>query len=694
MLIFRSIRQNLLTFLFCVFLQPLAAQEIFWQHIESPDGANIRSLAVHDDGRAIATTKSGKFYHSIDNGRSWSVLPILSPGGQQFNSEIKHSIVAENGQIFVIGLAGIFVSQDDGQSWPTRVPLAVNTIDYGGPEQPYLLLTSATFEGGVAIYYSESNFLQPYSEGLDLGQQRLGAVAIASDGDHYLVVDHKELWCRNNSRGLIWRMRLKTDYIIYRIIISRQDRIVLATSGGIFEYLPQLNRLDLLTNEAGINIKIRHATTPADGSILAVTASGRFWHLALDSRQWTEHAVYDNSAIAALQQSADGTILIGTSRGVLAKRSSEQNFAEWSHGMQENSRRDLAVSACGDLYLRTEHSLYLSENQGLSWRNTWHPSPVFGFGNRSLTVDDNEVVYLADADRLYYSRDKGGSWQNLGSMGDDIEQVYFREPGLFVVTSAGDIVHLEEFERAGIYRAPKKINHLHFAPGGDIWALTYGGMYISSDKGSTWHFSGITRDTLYTIVEAGDSQWLLSGKNGTWMLSNGGKTWNLLTSNGLRAHSRFKGNFLALSQDRLLLSADGLTWNILDEAGQGDPVYRIFGQEDCLYAFRRSGLYRILGIKTFVNESQQSSRLADKSDFAAFPLVADGQVSFTLKTTGPLSLSMYTMTGSLVAEFNFPFMNAGRHSIPVDPAALTARLYLLKFDSADESFSTLAIKSR
>ncbi len=671
-----------------VFTQSLAAQEFIWQHVGSPSGAVIQSLSTNSEGRSLAASRNDNLYLSSGSDKSWRLLPVQI-------SRVARVVLSDDDLIFATGSGGLYFSDDDGLSWTKVIDLDVRAMAFGGKPEPYLLFSNNLVEQGVRIFDVKTQADRPSSAGLDLVQTRfLGDLAFSSTEAQYLVVDRRSVWRRDNEHSN-WRLQIPTGHIISRILVSPRDRIILATSNGMFEYKPSSDRLLPIFDNDDTAIVAEHATAAADGSFLVSTEFGELFRLAPDSDRWTDHSNYWTSSIRALQQAPDGTILLGTSSGVLTAEDIRGDVNEYSLGMRELRYIDFTRGSDGDFYVLSDYALYHSEDRGRSWRNTWHPGRSFTEGNRSLSVDHNDVLYLAEGSKLYYSKDKGSDWHSLGNMGGDVTQTLVVGSDLYVATSLGDIIHFHDFEHLASYDLAQKINKLVIHPDGELWALTEGGMYTSQDNGSNWLLSGLAGEALYDIVESRDSQWLVGGKSGLWRVGSRGETWNYLSVREISALHPIYGGFVALSRGNILFSQDGLTWQEVTVADPVEKVSRLHAIDGKLYALARDeGVYESSGRATFVNEALPRKSLPARVGLASNPITSSGVVQVELGEPGPLTIAVYSLSGELVLQRKLPALPAGRHSLPLAWSVLAPAAYILQLKARADCHSRVILKTR
>lgn len=677
-----------LIILFFANLLSLPAREFEWQQIDSPNAAEIRLLTVANSGTAIAVSEGGNLYESVDDGRSWRLLIAPAP-------EIEQILISDDGSLLAADLRRLYLTRDKGITWIKAFDNFIQQMAFGGSPKPYLLFSERFSSRGLKRLDLESLNVTPHNEGLDPSQVlNFGAMAFTTDGQRFMVTDDRLLWRRDNETEE-WEQLVTAGDNIGRILINNEDRIILATSTGMVEYLSQPKGLKPLP-DADDNVLIAsHSANGNDGSFLALTPEGDIQSLAPHGDRWTERFSRLEVPIRGLQQTPEGTILLASSCGLLALPSGSMELEERSQGMQEVQHSRLAFDSDGVMYLLTAHALYRSVNGGQIWRNTWVPDAEFSEGSLLLSVDGNNVVYVQSGSDLLYSTDKGDSWRQLDVLSHFAIQVDLISEDLYIATLFGEQFRFRNFELIERSNVHINLRRILYLDNGDMWALTDDGLFISQDNGANWNLNSESEQELNSGIKLSDTQWLIAGDEGLWSVDERGNNWQKLRSEATVKLSLYEGGILALGRGRLHFSEDGVDWDRVIAPEPGVFCRWMAVNQGMLYLVMTD---KIL-LESSVTETSVHKPVAPASGplnvrIASLPFGTTLSLSCELSSPTAATLALYSMTGALVALREFSLGTPGRNTLNLDTSNLPAGAYLVQLEAGGEGFAGLAVKAR
>jgi photosystem II stability/assembly factor-like uncharacterized protein len=220
-----------------------------------------------------------------------------------------------------------------------------------------------------------------------------------------------------------------------------------------------------------------------------------------------------------------------------------------------------AVTASDDKVVAgTNEGFFISTNNGESWVFTEHRYPEM---NCLAICGGNLLVSYAEYPRLLISRDQGVTWND----------------------GAQEISNVRDF----IIR------------GDTVFAGTYYGVYISSDRGETWAAANVglidssindlhsVRDTIYAATE-----------HNVYYSVNNGKSWVAVDSTGMENKSVYKvikfDNMLFAGNNNGVyrLSGSGSSWCVVNSGLAGADVHTLAINGDTLFAGTSCGVQATL----------------------------------------------------------------------------------------------------
>ncbi len=275
--------------------------------------------------------------------------------------------------------------------------------------------------------------------------------------------------------------------------------------------------------------------------------------------------------IKSLVKTSSGLIIAGTyGNGVL--QFDGTTWSNYGTGLSNLYVNTLAINASGQLFAGTDSGVSIVTNAASAWINTSSGLPI-NKPVRTLSINTSGTIFAGlgfyhyqngnMAGDIYSSSNNGSTWQNTatGYVGGVIYSILAHSSGNIVLGSAGiwksnNNGGLWSYSMSGVKLANQTMKMVENSVG-DIFVLCrnnplgtrlpYGGVFRSTDNGTTWTqiVNGIKAQGLYEIfVDSQDNIWLsgsilrlnASGTGTKWgtpelyKSSDNGNTWVKNTS--------------------------------------------------------------------------------------------------------------------------------------------------------------------
>lgn len=235
------------------------------------------------------------------------------------------------------------------------------------------------------------------------------------------------------------------------------------------------------------------------------------------------------------------------------------------------------VASDGDTIIAVSDSLYFSTDHGATWQ---HPSNSNSFWVASTIAVHGQTVVAANLtgglypSGIYLSTDFGGSWNSVADFSGDGCVAYI--DGNFLAGSSAGIMSSLDGRNWNYVSAGESASNVYdlCSNGTNVFALTDGGVFRSTNHGDTWISPSDTNqvsqflffnDSVYADVWNGNFQYLTK-----W----NGSEWDSISHWGPGKVIESSGVCIAASNGILFRSTDGArTWDSVKSAPYGGIIY-------------------------------------------------------------------------------------------------------------------------
>jgi len=568
--------------------------EVVWEQTGAIYGGLVNCLARNAEGNIYAGTSAG-VYKSSDGGGQW--VPLSERLRREY---IQGIAVSSTGRLFALTSTCLFRSVDGGVKW-SALKLPEGT---GGPGALTInnkghLFVCATTAGARGIYRSMENGYRWVQIGQDISAKRVNCLSLGARDELYAGTSEGVFLSINN--GDHWT-RLAADVITGNVVAVAADpagRVLASTEGGVYgsadsgrswaqltssgasgrgayrialsswgtafrtDYSEGLLRLPkgadrwLTTNLEGAKVtalldggrghmfaaagmsgvvrsdndgvtwkEVNTGLTAASIYGIAVARNGSIFasgpgvHRSSDGgKTWKKLSVGQPGAfVFSVAVTPEDIVLAGSSKGEIFVSSDYGETWTCAYDSKNGGIRCFAVDAAGRIYAAGGLTMLVSTDRGKQWTALDIRPPVPAY---SLVVSPSgRLIAGCDRASIYYSDDAGASWTRVPEDALQIKWAGARVFGLAVDKQ------------------------------GRILAATEGGLFRSSDNGSTWSNLKGPEGILLTVL-ADDAGRIWVGYSGGVLVSaDDGLTWTRCV-NGLPIDYTFS---LAVDREGRLLA--------------------------------------------------------------------------------------------------------------------------------------------
>jgi photosystem II stability/assembly factor-like uncharacterized protein len=542
-----------------------SATNNLFQALPGPMGGTVRDIVADTIAGLLYAATDGGLYYSIDNGQHWNT--------QLFPSQVWNSI----GQISVLGPKivaaqtdfNVYISFDGGESWnyPSS-DVQGFAVDTNGD-----IYAGSSNEGIKKSIDTAKTWKQFSLYGKKIYSviiQRGGHFICSSDSGLYFSTDSGNTWdykpyngefnwslCSDHQGNLFsiqdfrlykssdfgnsWTL-LSQSYLgsedLYRINAEKNDHLFALTSSHILESTDAGVTWNIIPCFIGGPLGIGY---DLHNNILTGFFYGLFRYDPV-TEAWTEsdqgiHTV----RIEGIQFTANGTIFVPSlGRYYL----STDGGATWSNRYYDS---DVTVyyyptnftDSFGNIFVNAsfngESGFVRSTDNGLSWKklpvlSNWYA--IEGVVEKS----PGELIAGSYSGTLYRSTDDGNSWTKLYSSTDNIQCITIDSAGyIYAVADTSVLVSNDGTTWTKYLFRQNSYGDQETAvvdKQGRIFIGTFGdGVYMSSDRGKTWHLNNNGLSTCVLSAVADDSDNVFIGSYGIYQLADSVDIWSSFGNN-------------------------------------------------------------------------------------------------------------------------------------------------------------------
>ena len=395
-------------------------------------------------------------------------------------------------------------------------------------------------------------------------------------------------------------------------------------------------------------------------AVLAATATAE-WARIQSSPEYSIDDIVDADGILYLAHFGQGVYRSSDSTALWEPINNGLNT------LQARSAYQLLLSG-NELYVATTDGIYKSTDGGESWISKSDgiqigPGALYLF-TRSIFEDDG-TLFTGAWSGIYLSTDGGDSWEATNITGEGIMPGFFINHNGILFAARESINYPNGYlsTDGGLTWEPltsislPAITFLSEPP--DLWAGTIGGVWLSSDDGTSWtnRSEGLSPDPYNTSIIR---------VNGT-----------LVTS------VKFGGSGIYSSTN------DGLLW---ENFGAGLPflnsIEKLIVYGDKIIAATSDGLWQrdtsevAVGIESAENFLPEAYELSQNYPN---PFNLSTYIQYSIPEAGPVTLKIYDLLGKQVKILDDGIKTAGKKRAVFRAADLASGIYLYKLQAGDYS---------
>jgi photosystem II stability/assembly factor-like uncharacterized protein len=395
-----------------------------------PEGSLRWQVAIDSLDRIFVNARFS-FYRSTDDGETWTVLrPMQEPA----------NAISIDGQdrLFSLGQSSVYVSDDGGDNWALLLSLW---------NQPRQVASYAAGDIFVIGKWGMSRTLDGGAnwEMLGFSEYQLADMAIERNGVCYLglacggiyrSIDSLKSWGRFN-KGL--------PDVELTCLASANDSVLIAgTRNGI--YISPKDRP--AWSLAGVPLHGVQKVFPLSGDSVAAFTNSLF--VSADGGNTWNDIGLEGYVVRALVRTDDGSLLAGANFGGVFRYTGEGIlWDQMNVGLGDLRVNALAVTGSGDVLAGTDKGVFISSDDGVSWR---------GFSTAQIPVASvlvvGEDIFFVTGTGILWTRTGGSalSPQNEGLQGPDLSTI------ISIAADPDDYLFL--FTPRNVYRSSQSTKEL------------------------------------------------------------------------------------------------------------------------------------------------------------------------------------------------------------------------------------------
>ncbi len=475
------------------------------------NGNTVNSLVINSFGYVFAATDSG-LYLSTDNGTTWTYNNYF------YNDHENALAIDQTGGIFIGDGNGINLSTDNGTTWYQQLS---GTSVYSFAVNSTGMLIAGTNSG---VYTSPGGFGTWNQVGM--GGVSVPAVAFDSSGDILAGTDGQGLYSSTDN-GSTWNQAAFANGYVYSLGVSQTGSIFAGTdSGGVFVS----NDTAATWTPTGLSsMHVYSFGFVSSGEMFVGTWGHGILSTFDGGNSWNFNNVGLNASyVYSMVRNSSGDLFVGTYGGGVYM--STDDGGTWNPaGAIASSVRALALAPSGYIFAGTDYGCFYSTDNGANWLQTSLVDSVV----YSLTVDPSGRILAGTGDGLYVTSNNGGTWTQSGISGSEVYSTVVAPSGwIFAGTNHGIYLSSDNGSswNQNSYFQYVSVHSLAVDFSGKIYAGESGSVYASIDSGASWPLMTSFYAGNYNILSlAFDSGGYLyagtGGGGGVYISSDDGTTW-------------------------------------------------------------------------------------------------------------------------------------------------------------------------
>lgn len=529
----------IITFVCCTNLKAQNGKPIFWKPLPIPEDASLSvgELARDTSGRLVVGTGAG-VYVSEDRGDSWH------PRGPA-TWRVSAVLVTSSGTVLVGTYRdGVHRSTDLGQTW-TPVGFERNVyVDTIIEDHAGRILTSVAESVGdepTGIFHSDDDgktWVQtglPGEDAYSVSAPLPGHLYAGTENGMFRSTDGGETW--SHVEALSFQAPLSMVVSLGDTLFAgfaeprsrAHGHVVMRSSDRGKNWSP----MDGLPAETSVRGLVASGDTlfAAAGDILRRGGTGLY--RSSDLRRW-EQVGFEDEGLRSLIATKTGALFASSGQGVFVSSPDRRKWCKKSKGLRGWSGQALAFDESGRLYAM-KSSLFIYDEVKKTWTSydlpdgTGPPTPY-----NLLRLPDGPFV-LPGKGGIFLSDSPPGSWSWRPILGADgpILALYVAPNGRLFITfhprgGGGTFMTHDNGKTWKRVAAPEGTRGVIVSPAGTLIAFGAEGIHRSTDE-DTWDRVSRDRQAVSTMRVCGDALYAGKFTDGVFTSQDDGWTWEPIT---------------------------------------------------------------------------------------------------------------------------------------------------------------------
>ena len=454
---------------------------------------NTWSFQDHN-GNLFAGTSYG-IYRSTDSGANWKACDTPMFIGQYVFAQASSDSLLLAGADY----SEVLASTDEGDSWRT---LDTSILDYGRINA-LLIRGTNILAGSSRGMFRSSDRGTTWSLVQSGLPSALSVQTLIAYGSYVLAGSPQGLY-RSSDDGANWT-RVQSGLPVDQDIRSLASSVRTLYAGTIYDglYLSTDSGATWAQSDSGLRLR-GFSTSAVLGTRQFFFAGGESVFRSSDDGTTWEAAGAGVSQMNALAIKG-GKLLAGTGFGVFRSTDFGENWLNASSGLSTEVYA-LAISG-NDIFAGTYRGIFLSTDDGNSWHTVNNPDLEFGDNVFTAFAVQDSDVYAGYGDTfnggfVFRTKDAGRSWVNIDKsldtsyISESISALFVEGNNIFA-GGGGEILHSPDNGKnwmiadTGLPGDGGYFVNGFASNGANLFAGLYGdqdagGVYVSTDTGSTW----------------------------------------------------------------------------------------------------------------------------------------------------------------------------------------------------------------
>lgn len=552
-----------------------------WVSTSGPNETTIESLNVNGTTLFAGTQGYGGIFRSNDSGLTWTKI-----NNGLTNTYSVFSFCNIGTKIVVSSLNDVFISSNNGDLWQKITPVnnqaEIRGVGYDGT---YLYATIA----GTGVARSNDEGLTWTISSSGISDKAIWTLFVATNklfigtntGGVFSSTDKGSTWHEANT-GITNKSAIRS------FALNGSNLYVTSYWGGLYQSID--NGVTWSKNIGLAPQAVRriysfgtYLFVSTDAGIYKSTDQGATWSAANNGIT----SNYSNNFVGV----GNNLFVAATGRGIYKSVNNGEQWIQSNAGITNSTIKTLVRSG-QNLFAGAYYSggVHYTTNGGVGW-NASYPSMSYVI---QLVNNNNEIYAATNGWGLYKTTDNCATWTRLsaGLTNQNIYSVAVSGTKIFVGTDNSGVYSTIDNGTTWIEvnngLTNKNINMLTFV-GSNLFAATTGGVFISTNSGTSWTAAGLAGKNIITLKANNNKLFAGTWGEGVYVSLDNGTTWTQI-KNGMTSLTIFalafdnNNNIYAASAANVYSSKDGgATW-VLKNEGLPYEVYSIEVVDNYLYA--------------------------------------------------------------------------------------------------------------